>query len=71
MRTLNDVIPCFRPTEDSILDHHSLQAIADAPDRLLTAYLDSLYPGTSSMVLHGLEMQGELASGGPPGGPPG
>ncbi len=57
----------FRPTEGSVLDHDSLQAIADAPDRLLSAYLDSLTPGTTSIVLHGLELAGEWASGGPPG----
>ena len=57
----------FRPSEDAVLDHQSLQAIADSPDRLLTAYLDSLCPGTNGMVLHGLELQGEWASGGPPG----
>ena len=37
------------------------------PDQLLTAYLDSLAPGTTSIILDGLELVGEWASGGPPG----
>jgi hypothetical protein len=57
----------FRPTDGAILDHCSLQAIADTPNRLLSAYLDSLTPNTPNMVLYGLEMVGEMAAGGPPG----
>ena len=57
----------FRPSEGAILDHNSLQSIADVPNRLLTSYLDTLQPGTPNIVLHGLEMVGEWASGGPPG----
>jgi hypothetical protein len=57
----------FRPKEGSLLDHQSLQSISNMPDELLTAYLDALAPGTTSMILDGLEMAGEWASGGPPG----
>ena len=48
----------FRPSEGAILDHNSLQSIADVPNRLLTSYLDTLQPGTPNIVLHGLEMVG-------------
>ena len=57
----------FRPSEGAILDYQSLMALSEMPDRLLSAYLDALNPGTSSVVLHGLELEGEWASGGPPG----
>ena len=57
----------FRPKEGTVLDHASLKAISDMPDQLLTAYLDSLAPGTTSIILDGLELVGEWASGGPPG----
>ncbi|MDG1483429.1 MAG: hypothetical protein P8R54_27810 [Myxococcota bacterium] len=57
----------FRPSEGAVLDLDSLKAIAASSDRLLTAYLDARWPGISGMVLHGLEMEGDWASGGPPG----
>ena len=57
----------FRPTDGAILDHESLQAIADTPSQLLSAYLDSLTPNTPNLVLYGLEMIGEMSAGGPPG----
>ena len=57
----------FRPAEGAVLDLDSLQAIAASSDRLLTAYLDSRWPGISGLVLNGLEMDGDWASGGPPG----
>jgi hypothetical protein len=57
----------FRPADSTIVDHLSLRAIETAPDRLLNGYLDSLQPGVSSIVLQGLELIGEWASGGPPG----
>jgi hypothetical protein len=57
----------FRPSEGAVLDLDSLQAIAASSDRLLTAYLDARWPGISGLVLNGLEMDGDWASGGPPG----
>ena len=57
----------FRPDDSTIIDHLSWRAIETVPDRLLTGYLDSLKPGVSGIVLRGLELVGEWASGGPPG----
>ena len=57
----------FRPAEGAVLDLDSLKAIAATSDRLLTAYLDARWPGISGLVLDGLEMSGDWASGGPPG----
>ncbi|MFT4976219.1 MAG: hypothetical protein ACI8S6_002115 [Myxococcota bacterium] len=57
----------FRPSEGAVLDLDSLQAIASTSDRLLSAYLDARWPGIPSLVLDGLEIDGDWASGGPPG----
>jgi len=57
----------FRPAEGAVLDLDSLQAIASTSDRLLSAYLDARWPGVPSLVLDGLEIDGDWASGGPPG----
>src|SRR5687768_7663455 len=57
----------FRPAEGAVLDLDSLRAIADTSDRLLSAYIDSRWPGITGLALDGLEMDGHWASGGPPG----
>lgn len=57
----------FRPSDSTIIDHLSWRAIETTPDRLLTGYLDTLQPSVSGLVLRGLELVGEWASGGPPG----
>ena len=57
----------FRPSEGAVLDLSSLQAIASTSDRLLSAYLDARWPGLSGLILDGLEIDGDWASGGPPG----
>lgn len=57
----------FRPSEGAVLDLDSLQAIAATSDRLLRAYLDARWPGIPSLVLDGLEIDGDWAAGGPPG----
>lgn len=57
----------FRPSDGALLDPESLAAIADAPDRLLGAWLELLWPGGSGLVTSGLELEGEPSSGGPPG----
>lgn len=57
----------FRPAEGAVLDLESLQAISATNERLLHGYLDTRWPGTPSLVLHGLEIDGVWASGGPPG----
>ncbi len=57
----------FRPVEGALLDLESLQAVANAPDRLLSAWLDLMWPNANGLVLSGLELEGEPSSAGPPG----
>jgi hypothetical protein len=57
----------FKPSEGAVLDLGSLQAIASTSDRLLSAYLEAKWPGIPSLVLDGFEIDGDWASGGPPG----
>lgn len=57
----------FRPREGAILDLQSLQAVASAPSDVLQAWLATRWPGCHGLVLDGLDLQGELAPGGPPG----
>lgn len=57
----------FRPREGAVIDLQSLQAVASAPSDVLQAWLSSRWPGCRGLVLEGLDLQGELASGGPPG----
>lgn len=64
---LNAAETVFRPVEGAIVDLESLRAVAEAPDRLLSAWLEVTWPGASAVVLSGLELQGELSSAGPPG----
>lgn len=57
----------FRPAEGAILDLESLQAIATGENRLMSTFLDWAWPGSSGLILSGLELDGEWTSGGPPG----
>jgi hypothetical protein len=57
----------FRPTEGAVLDLESLQAVADASDQLLEGVLTAMWPGTTSVILDGLELRGELSQNGSPG----
>lgn len=57
----------FRPVEGAVLDLESLQAVADTQDAFLGAWLQSLWPSCSALILEGLEVQGEWAPQGPPG----
>jgi hypothetical protein len=57
----------FAPSEGAILDQVSLQAIADVPSSVLGVYLDSRTPQQSNVILHGLDIAGDWAAGGPPG----
>lgn len=57
----------FRPVEGAVLDLESLQAVADASDRLLETWLGVTWPGASSIVLEGFEVRGDLSQNGPPG----
>jgi hypothetical protein len=57
----------FRPVEGAVLDLESLQAVADASDRLLETWLGVTWPGVKSLVLEGLEVRGDLSQNGPPG----
>lgn len=57
----------FAPSEGAVLDQISLQAIADVPHNVLSAYLDGVGPDTNGLILQGLEIAGDWAAGGPPG----
>lgn len=57
----------FRPREGALLDLASLSSLADEPDRQLSAWLRARWPAVQSLVLDGLELEGELAPAGPPG----
>ncbi len=62
-----DAINVFRPVEGAVLDLESLQAVSDGQDAALSAWLHSLWPDGSSLILSGLEVHGEWAPQGPPG----
>jgi len=57
----------FRPRDGAVLDLASLEAIAAAPDHLLSAWLAASWPGATAVVLSGLELDGEWTTDGPPG----
>jgi hypothetical protein len=57
----------FRPREGAVVDLQSLEAVASAPSDILLAWLTMRWPGCTGLVLDGLDLQGELAPGGPPG----
>ena len=57
----------FHPVEGALLDLDSLRAAAEAPDRLMDAVMDVMWPGQSALILSGLELEGEPSSAGPPG----
>ena len=57
----------FHPVDGAILDLESLQAISSAENRLLGTWLQGAWPGSSGIVLEGLDLDGEWTSEGPPG----
>lgn len=57
----------FSPREGALIDLESLLAVADAPDRAVALALDGWERGCPGLVLEGLELDGELSAGGPPG----
>lgn len=57
----------FRPRDGAVLDLQSLSAVADLPDRLLGAWMDSMWPDAPGLILKGLEIEGQLSAEGPPG----
>lgn len=57
----------FAPREGALLDLDSLLALAAAPDRAVALALEGWEPGAPGIVLEGLELEGDLAPGGPPG----
>ena len=57
----------FAPQNGAVLDQISLQAISDVPNTLLGAFMDGLVPEEDNIVLHGLDIAGDWAAGGPPG----
>ena len=62
-----EAINVFRPVEGAVLDLESLQAVSDTQDAVLTAWLHTMWPGASSLILSGFEVHGEWAPQGPPG----
>ncbi len=60
-------IDVFTPVEGAALDLASLEAVAAAHDDLLGAYLRVAAPGASSIILEGLELEGDWSAVGPPG----
>ena len=57
----------FAPKDGAVLDQVSLQAIADVPNLLLGALMDGFVPTEDNIILHGLDIAGDWAAGGPPG----
>ena len=57
----------FDPKNGSAVDVESLYAISDTANRVLHTHLFSRYPLCSSLIVHGLEVQGKYMSKGPPG----
>jgi hypothetical protein len=57
----------FSPCEGAVLDQISLQAISQVPSDILGAYLNGVTPGKGGLILHGFEIAGDWAAGGPPG----
>ena len=57
----------FSPQEGAVLDQISLQAIAEVPNLFLGALMDGLVPQEDNIILHGLDIAGDWAAGGPPG----
>lgn len=57
----------FRPRDGAVLDLHSLNAMADVPDRLLGAWMSVLAPGAPGLILEGMDIEGGLSAEGPPG----
>ena len=60
-------VDVFSPAEGAVLDLASLQSVADAHDRILHTFLQVASPGSTGLVLSGLELKGDWASVGPPG----
>lgn len=60
-------IDVFTPVEGAALDLASLEAVATAHDELLGAYLRAAAPGSTSIILEGLELEGDWSAVGPPG----
>ena len=58
----------FVPKNGAVVDMEGLKAVADTGNRLLTAYLESKWPGSSNLILIGLEPDGKRPKkNGPPG----
>jgi hypothetical protein len=57
----------FNPKNGRVIDLPSLEAIADTANRVLYTHLQSRYPLSERLVVHGIELQGKYMSKGPPG----
>ena len=64
---MSSSFPVFSPKEGAVLDQVSLQAISNVPSDILGAYLTGITPQQGGIILHGLEIAGDWAAGGPPG----
>src|SRR5690606_27105200 len=60
-------IDVFTPVEGAALDLASREAVAAAHDDLRGAYLRVAAPGATSIILEGLELEGDWSAVGPPG----
>jgi hypothetical protein len=60
-------VPYFWPAEGALLDLGSLTALADAPGRLLDAFMSMSLSHSGGLVLDGLDLVGDLQASGPPG----
>ena len=68
MDSQQNSLDTFRVREGAVVDLLGLQAISNLPHHLLTSYLYSISPGSSALILHGLEPEGQRPkSSGPPG----
>jgi hypothetical protein len=57
----------FRPVEGALVDLTSLAAIPAALQGMLGTWLRATSPGSTGLVLEGLDLEGEWAPSGPPG----
>lgn len=60
-------IDVFTPVEGAALDLASLESVATAQDDLLGAWLRVAAPGSTAVILEGLQLEGDWSAVGPPG----
>jgi hypothetical protein len=62
-RLVNDAQTLFVPTEGSLLDLQSLQAVAEAPERGLKSWLAMSWPDATGLAVQGLELDAPPGAG--------